>query len=412
MGGKTSEKHRLPAQTAPEANDLEGEILRRYAEGARRAERALCCPTQYDSRLTDLLPQEIVEKDYGCGDPSSYVSEGETVIDLGSGAGKICYILSQKVGSEGGVIGVDFSDEMLVLARKYIDYMGDQLGYRNVRFVKARIQDLALDLELAQRWLDKHPIQSVEHLSAFEAECERLRRENPLIPDESADVVVSNCVLNLVRPQDKRQLFGEIHRVLKRGGRAVICDIACDEDPTPSIAADPELWSGCIAGAFREDRFLEMFETAGFYGVEILSRQSEPWQVVEGIEFRSVTVRAFKGKEGPCLECNQAVVYKGPWKSVCDDDGHTLHRGWRMAVCDKTFSVLTSPSGPYGDDVIAVPPREEVPLDQAPPFDCERTDPRHPKETKGLEYRVTVTSDEGSCDCGPGKCNDVPPADP
>jgi hypothetical protein len=170
------------------------------------------------------------------------------------------------------------------------------------------------------------------------------------------------------------------------------------------MLSDPELWSGCLSGAFREDRFLEMFERAGFYGIEMLSRQDEPWQVVEGIEFRSVTVRAFKGKEGPCLDRNQAVIYKGPWRTVSDDDGHTLHRGLRMAVCDKTFSIMTDPRGPYGDSVLAVPPRVEVPPDDAAPFDCGRDAVRHPRETKGMEYRKTVTNNGPSCDCGPGEC--------
>jgi len=393
-----------PVHAGSAINNIEREVLRRYGEGASEVERGLCCPTEYDPQFLALLPSEIVEKDYGCGDPSVYVSEGETVVDLGSGSGKICYILSQKVGSAGRVIGVDFNDEMLALARKYTEELGEKLGYRNVRFVKAKIQDLALDLELAEQRLRAHPIQSVEQLSDFEAECERLRREQPLIPEASVDVVVSNCVLNLVRPEDKLKLFAEIFRVLKRGSRAVICDIVCDEDPPPTILADPELWTGCIAGAFREDRFLEMFEQAGFYGIEVLSRQTEPWQVIEGIEFRSLTVRAFKGKQGPCWERNQAVIYKGPWKLVRDDDGHTLYRGQRMAVCDKTFKILTNPAGPYSRDIVPVPPYEEIPLDQAPSFDCKRTGTRDPRETKGLEYRATILNDGAVCDCGPGEC--------
>ncbi|MEK6776364.1 MAG: methyltransferase domain-containing protein [bacterium] len=383
--------------------DVESEVLRRYGKGARKAESGLCCPTEYDRRYLDLLPKEILQKDYGCGDPSAYVREGETVIDLGSGVGKICYILSQKVGPLGSVIGVDFNDAMLSLSRKYIDEMGQKLGYRNIRFVKARIQDLALGLEQAQRWLDSHTIHSMEEISAYEAECERLRREEPLISDASVDVVVSNCVLNLVRPEEKVKLFSEIHRVLRRGGRAVISDIVCDEDPTPSILSEPELWSGCIAGAFREDLFLKRFEEAGFFGIEILSRQQAPWQVIEGIEFRSMTVRAFKGKEGPCLERNQAMIYKGPWKCVCDDDGHTLYRGRRMAVCDKTFSIMNDSSGPYSRDMVPMPPKEEIPLERAAAFDCKRETLRDPRETKGLEYRITTAPSEEP-GCGPDCC--------
>jgi SAM-dependent methyltransferase len=364
-------------------------------------EPTLCCPTtEYEQTYLKNLPREIVEKDYGCGDPSKHVRKGETVIDLGSGSGKICYILAQKVGPAGWVIGLDFNEAMLALARKYQGEMAEKLGYRNVEFRKARIQDMALDLDAAGHWLRQHPITNIEEAAAFEAHCQKLRREQPLIADDSVDVIVSNCVLNLVRPEEKTRLFREMHRVLKRGGRAVISDIVCDEGPTPAILADPKLWSGCIAGAFREDRFLEMFEEAGFYGIEILERGERPWQVVDGVEFRSLTVRAFKGKEGQCIERNHAVIYKGPWKQVRDDDGHVLHRGQRMAVCDKTFRLMTDPDGPYAKDIIAVPPRVEVPIDQARTFDCRGSKLRHPRETKGTEYRETHTSPASVC-CDP-----------
>jgi len=391
------------SRTKKTEGDLEKEVIQRYARAAQRPEASLCCPTQYDPKYLAIIPEEILEKDYGCGDPSRHVHEGETVLDLGSGAGKICYILAQKVGPTGQVIGVDFNDAMLAIARKYQPEIAEKLGYSNVRFVKGKIQDLALDLEKAEAWLQSHPIKTYEDWLEFEAYCERLRKEEPLIPDDSVDVIVSNCVLNLVKPSDKEKLFKEMFRVLKKGGRVVISDIVCDEDPTPEILDNPELWSACIAGAFREDRFIEMFERAGFYGIEILERQDQPWQVIDGIEFRSMTVQAFKGKEGPCWERYQAVIYKGPWKFVRDDDGHTLYRGQRMAVCDKTYKILTDPNGPYARDIIPVPPYEEIPLEEAPPFDCKRTGTRHPRETKGLDYRITRTVDDGPC-CGPDGC--------
>ncbi len=384
--------------------DVEQTVLQRYEAGAKQAEASLCCPSTYEADYLACLPQEIIEKDYGCGDPTRYARAGETVIDLGSGAGKHCYILAQKVGATGQVIGVDFNDEMLALAGKHRSEVARRLGYANVRFVKGKIQDLRLDLAKFETWLAAHPPTNLEQLAAVEAERDRLRREEPLIASNSADVVVSNCVLNLVRSADKPQLFREIYRALKRGGRAVISDIVCDEDPTPTILNDPQLWSGCIAGAFREDRFLEMFEQAGFYGVEILVRQERPWQVLDGIEFRSITVRAFKGKEGPCWERNQAVVYKGPWKAVQDDDGHTLYRGQRMAVCDKTFNLYINPDGPYSQEILPILPQEEIPLAAAKPFDCSRSDVRSPRETKGLEYRATIASDESACGCGPEGC--------
>jgi arsenite methyltransferase len=281
--------------------------------------------------------------------------------------------------------------------------IASKIGYHNTKFVKGKIQDLKLDLDVANQALAQNPVTNIASLAEFETYCDRLRQQEPLIGDRSVDVVVSNCVLNLVRPQDKQQLFGEIFRVLKKGGRAVISDIVCDEPPTQKILNDADLWSGCIAGAFCEDEFLEMFEQAGFYGIEILSRQEKPWQTIDGIEFRSVTIQAFKGKEGECWERNQAVVYKGPWKAVLDDDEHTYERGKRTAVCDKTFQLLTNPTSPYKDDFISILPRVEIPLDQAEPYDCSRTSLRHPSETKGSDYKLTQTSNDDAT-CPPGCC--------
>jgi SAM-dependent methyltransferase len=293
---------------------------------------------------------------------------------------------------------------MLDLARRYQASIAAKIGYCNVRFAKGRIQDLALDLELADAWLHDHPIGTVQDLANFETVCDELRVSKPMVSTGSVDVVVSNCVLNLVKPADKEKLFSEIFRVLKRGGRAVISDIVSDEDPTSTIRNDPDLWSGCIAGAFREDAFLAMFEAAGFYGIEILSRTTEPWRTIDGIEFRSVTVRAYKGKEGSCLERQQAVVYRGPWRSVTDDDGHVLHRGRRMAVCDKTFNILNDPGGPYHTDVEPVPPRIEIPLDRAEPFACQGATFRGPRQTKGQDYRQTTEPDLVACCEGDACC--------
>ncbi len=383
--------------------DIEKTVLDRYQEGAKVQQPSLCCPTEYEGNYLEILPQEIIEKDYGCGDPTRYVDEGETVLDLGSGTGKNCYILAQKVGKTGQVIGVDFNDEMLKIARKYQQEIADKIGTYNTKFVKGKIQDLTLNLDLVEGWLRDHPIQSVDDLSQFESECDRLRKESPLVANNSIDVVISNCVLNLVKPKDKQQLFKELYRVLKRGGRVVISDIVCDEDPTENILNDPDLWSGCIAGAFREDEFLKMFEKVGFYGVEILKREEQPWQVIDGVEFRSMTIRAYKGKEGPCLERKQSIIYKGPWKQVQDDDGHIFCRGERMAVCDKTYQILTRSESPYQKDIIGIPPYQEIPIEEATEFSCKSKAIRHPKETKGSDYHLTEIKEEIDC-CTPGEC--------
>ena len=376
---------------------FESAVLRRYGKASRDVEACLCLPVDYDRAFLKAIPEEIIEKDYGCGDPSRYVRDGDTVLDLGSGSGKTCYIISQIAGPTGRVIGVDFNPEMLALARKYQTSVGDKIGFHNVDFRMGRIQDLRTNLELIDQYLQRHPIQSVADLAEFRAFENRIKHEQPLIADESIDVVVSNCVLNLVRPQDKKALFAEMYRVLKRGGRIAISDIVSDEPVPEHLLKDPELWSGCISGAFLEEEFIKAFEEAKFYGIQIEDFQSQPYQTVEGIEFRSITITAHKGKEGPCIERNQAVIYRGPWKEVVDDDNHVLPRGARIAVCEKTFEIYCKP--PYRDQFIPVPPRQEVPQDKAGVFDCSRDHRRDPRETKGMDYKVTQNS--GSV-CGPG----------
>jgi arsenite methyltransferase len=372
-------------------------VLQRYGRAACDGEPGLCVPVDYDRGLLKVIPDEIIEKDFGCGDPSKHVREGEMVLDLGSGSGKSCYIMSQIVGGRGKVIGIDFNPPMLALARKYQKFIGDKLGYHNVEFRRGKIQDLRTDLDKLDRHLQENPVRSVADLARLEAFENEIRHEQPLVVDESIDVVVSNCVLNLVRPDDKKALFAEIYRVLKRGGRIAISDIVSDEPVPEHMMKDPDLWSGCVSGAFQEEEFLRAFEEAKFHGIQVEELRSEPYQTVEGIEFRAITVTAYKGKEGPCIERNQAVIYRGPWKQVMDDDNHILPRGVRIAVCEKTFEIYSKP--PYQDQFILVPPREEVSQDKAGVFDCSRDHRRDPRETKGMDYKVTQNS--GSA-CGPG----------
>ena len=381
--------------------DTEKVVRQRYSRAARATEPALCCPASYDSRYLEVIPAEILERDYGCGDPYQFVRPGDTVLDVGSGAGKICYIVAQVAGPTGRVIGVDFNAEMLALARKHQRGVAQRLGYDNVVFRRARIQDLRLSLDEVDPYLKTNPVRTTEQLADFEAFAERLRSSAPLLPDESVDIVISSCVLNLVPDAEKDKLFREMHRVLKRGGRVAISDIVSDEDVPDQMKRDAKLWSGCLAGAFREDRFLHAFERAGFYGVQLAKCDEKPWQTVAGIQFRSATVTAYKGKEGPCLERYQAVVYKGPWKEVRDDDGHVLRRGQRMAVCDKTYTILTR--SPYAADIIPVPPLRNVPLSKAQTFACNGAAVRDPRETKGKRYRKTVAPTNGAC-CGPEGC--------
>jgi ubiquinone/menaquinone biosynthesis C-methylase UbiE len=378
----------------------EDTVKHRYAAASQAPEAALCCPVEYNNKYLDVIPPEVIEKDYGCGDPSRYLHPGEIVLDLGSGVGKICFIAAQMVGPSGRVIGVDMTDEMLAVARRNAPLVAERLGYANVEFRKGRIQDLGLDLEALDRELKAHTVSDSASFLAANQLADKLRTNQPLVADDSVDVVLSNCVLNLVEPGARQRLFADLFRVLRKGGRAVISDIVSDEEVPADLQKDPKLWSGCIAGAFTETGILDAFIAAGFYGIQILKRNEQPWQTVQGIEFRSVTVQAFKGKQGPCFERNQAVIYLGPFKEVLDDDGNRMERGRRYAVCDKTYQLYKEE--PYQSHFAFVDPLRQISPSQAAPFDGSGTRERHPKETKGQQYSITSTDD--SC-CGrPGSC--------
>ncbi len=354
--------------TIQTATDVAEAVAERYSAGAQAVEAALCCPVDYDPRFLAAIPAEVLDRDYGCGDPSRHVGPGETVLDLGSGGGKICFIAAQVVGAQGRVIGVDVNDEMLALAGSAAPEVAEAIGYANVEFRKGRIQDLALDLGALEGWLAANPVTDVASLSAMEAEVARQRANAPLVADGSIDVVVSNCVLNLVATEHKKALFAEMFRVLRRGGRAVISDIVSDRAVPEHLRADPTLWSGCISGAYQEEAFLGAFADAGFYGITLEKRDGPPWQVVEGIEFRSVTVVAYKGKQGECRDHGQAVIYKGPWSTVVDDDEHVFVRGVPAAVCAKSFEIYAR--APYAGSFELLEPAEPVNPGSAPLFDC------------------------------------------
>src|SRR5881296_1376813 len=177
--------------------NVESAVRQRYSQASQAKADALCCPIEYDRQFLKIIPAEVIERDYGCGDPSRYLKPGETVLDLGSGAGKICFIAAQVVGATGKIIGIDMTDEMLEVARRNAPIVAERLGYANVEFRKGRIQDLALDLEQLDEELQKRPITDAASFLAADELADELRCKHPLIAGDSIDVVVSNCVLNL-----------------------------------------------------------------------------------------------------------------------------------------------------------------------------------------------------------------------
>jgi len=367
-------------------------VSERYAEGAKAVQEALCCPVDYDASLLKILPQEIIDRDYGCGDPSRYVVEGDVVLDLGSGGGKICYMAAQIVGAEGAVIGVDMTDDMLALARQYQPEMAEKLGGDRVDFKKGFIQDLALDVVAMEAFLAQNPVTDVASMQALDAWKKQQCSSDPLIKDASVSLVVSNCVLNLVAPEDRRQMLAEVFRTLKPGGRVAISDIVCDELVPTHLQNDAELWSGCISGAFGEKEFMQAFLDAGFVGVAFDKWEAEPWQVVEGIEFRSVTLTAIKPAKTDLYDAGQAVIYRGPFSEISDDLGNRYTRGDRVAVSKRTYDLLTS--GDYQAHFIGVAPSEE--------FNhgcfCKPAGSLRPaSETKGGRHALGAEQESGGC---------------
>ncbi len=370
--------------------DTEQAVRSRYSAAAVQREVELCCPVDYDARYLKVIPQEVIDRDYGCGDPSNWVRGGETVLDLGSGGGKICFIASQVVGAEGRVIGVDMNDTMLQLARLSQSEVAAAIGYDNIRFCKGKIQDLAIDRDAIDAYLVENTVTCEADLQRLESFVASMRAERPMIADNSIDVVVSNCVLNLVDAAEKEKLFDEIFRVIRPGGRAVISDIVCDQPVPIEMQKDAELWSGCISGAFQEHEFIDAFVRAGFHGIEMPVLQKQPWQTVNGIEFRSATVIAYKGlPDNDQAAQNDAVIYRGPYQHVIDDHGNCFDRGIRIPVNRSTLERMIS--APYVEDFIGMAA-----------IDAPSNDPTEiPSTPKKKPASLNIVSDDG---CGSQGC--------
>jgi len=266
-----------------------------YGKAAEVPQPELCCTIDgYSEEELSHVPQEVRKRSYGCGSPmrSAEIREGETIVDLGSGAGIDCFVAARKTSCSGRVIGVDMTENMLQVAERNRCQVSALLGCDNVEFRKG--------------YLEKIPVE-----------------------DKIADLVTSNCVINL--SPDKKAVFSEVWRILKNGGRTVISDIVSDHEAPPSIKINNQLWGECIAGALTEGKFISSLEEAGFYGIELL--QKVVYRDVEGYRFNSVTVRGYKYEVPVQPFQNRFIaIYRGPMKMVVDEVGTAYYRGEAVVV--------------------------------------------------------------------------------
>jgi radical SAM protein with 4Fe4S-binding SPASM domain len=298
-----------------------------YGRAAEQPQAGLCCPVKPDAADLTHIPAEVVERFYGCGSPVSdaAIAEGETVVDLGSGAGIDCFVAARKVGATGRVVGIDMTDAMIDVATRNREPVARNLGWDVVEFRKGLLEEVP-------------------------------------VPSATVDLVVSNCVVNL--SPDKRRVFSEMWRILRDGGRAVLADIVSEGELPAGLKVSVHLWGECLGGALSEREFLAAIERAGFFGIEILRKSF--WKEVEGRRFFSLAVRAYKhAKRQGCVYAGHRAVYLGPLKAGIDEEGHVFPRGEPVVVCTDTAARLRAPA--YA--------RSFVVLDPGPESDAAGCDP-------------------------------------
>ena len=248
-----------------------------YGKTVRKTEDLLysaCCTLDYDPALLEKLTDEVRNKRYGCESPIPNVLEGRTVVDLGSGAGADCFIAAQLVGESGNVVGVDMTQELLEISRRNIDPIMKNFGYAkpNIAFLEGHIEELPVE-------------------------------------DNFADVVISNCVINL--SPNKEDIFREVWRVLKPGGEFYISDIVSDRRIPETFDKDPRLYSECMTGAAYTGDLRQIMMKAGFFDVRTFSSRAIV-EVIESVNFKSVILRGFKiDLEDTNEDYGQVACYRG-----------------------------------------------------------------------------------------------------
>ncbi len=300
--------------------DIRSVVRDKYSSAATISQSDLCCPKDYPNDMISHIPRELFDFNYGCGSPvtKARINSGEHIVDLGSGVGIDCFVAAKIVGPKGKVTGVDMTDEMVNKARSYQEAVCTSLGYWNIEFVNGHIEQIPL-------------------------------------PDASADVIISNCVLNL--SDNKEAVFQEIIRVLKSGGRTVISDIVSDREILENDRNNRDLWGGCYGGVLSLRNFIESFLKTGFSGITQISES--PWKVVAGYRFSSITITAYKLAKGDlCNYLGQKAVYLGPYAQVVDDSGHIFPRFKPVTIC--TDTAINLKKSPYAENFLVTGPSNNI----------------------------------------------------
>lgn len=328
---------------------------------------------------------------------SPYVAPSDRVLILGADSVDVLQDVARQVGPDGAVLCLNDDLNLVLGLREQFGLRGAREDEAGIKVVCAETSDFRADSEWLERTLREEPLDNLQSFHQLKERIAQRAAETPLVPEASVNVVILDATSNLLSAEVGVSILREAFNVLERGGRLIVNCLVSDEPLSPSDISG--LRHVCAQRRIpTEEELVSEIVQAGFYGVEILSWGDAPLHLFEGVEIRNFTVRAFKGKEGACYDCHHAVIYRGPWKRVHDDDGHAYRRGERTAVCEKTYRILTS--HPYKDNFIPVPPYINVPLEEARPFSCLGDAKRDPGVSKGLRTQDPARKDEGVSECG------------
>ena len=262
------------------------------------------------------------------------------------------------------------------------------------RRVEGPLDDLRTNPAQLSRLLARTPASDLASYRVLEAALDRQRQDHPLVQDGSIDAVMLDGIAAMTGSAPLGRVVAEAFRVLRRGGQLVMSGLLLDER-----IGNASLEGG-LATLPLEQEVAGILVAAGYHGIAYRWRAELPWKIVDGAEARAFVLEAYKGKQGVCIDQGHAVMYRGPWRTVFDDDGHCYVRGERTAVCKKTYDLLER--APYEGQFIGLVPYVLVPEDQAPIFDCNTPAIREPAVTKST--RRVAAGSGGTASCAGADC--------